>query len=199
MKKLLAAVALSACVAWAHACENTFDVTVADFKVREDFTLDREGLSKVMGQSSGAGDTGLGAVVTRFAASVSSVQLPSGCRQYLVKTGYYEPVLYVMHEIVQNECAREHVLSHEYEHVGYYRDNLARMREGLPTRLLELGPSLASLDVVAAERLVLENVGEELFAVDKFNNALDAGGAYAENAQVCNGFLKSLARRSRFR
>jgi hypothetical protein len=86
----------------------------------------------------------------------------------------YEPLRLVMSaELLSNQCAYEHVMEHELEHVAIYQDFIASLPTYLPPLIKALGLKAAveqSLEVVKATQA-----------------AHDSPQEYAKNHTACGG------------
>jgi len=140
----------------AHACD-AINVEVLPFTVASDYTRSADELG---------GRVGL--VEVKLTAKVS------GCTAVV---GYANPVLRVASELRRNQCAFEHVLTHENEHVRIYEEALRTLASRIEARSAE------DLFKVASE---------EVLAVLPAHEAHDSPEEYATNATACNGRIAKL-------
>jgi hypothetical protein len=147
----------------AHACER-IDVTVLPFEVQTEFSKARAEL-----QAIGSGEE------VGLVRAISTVRV-DGCS---ATVGYRDPVLYVARELKRDQCAFDHVLKHEEEHVRIYRAALktleARVREA------------------ASELTLFEAAKREVLAVQAAHKAHDSDEEYDLNRTACFGKIAKLA------
>jgi hypothetical protein len=165
MKKCLALVTLLAAFSTQAATCAPEDITinVLPLEVKHDYTLSFEDMQRL-------GYGFVGAVVTTATARID------GCT---VTVGWRDTTLYVIRELKRNQCAFDHVLEHEEEHIRIYR----RARETLEARIREAAKTLSLQE--AAER--------EVLAVRAAHRAHDSPEEYAKNDTACNGRVRRLA------
>jgi hypothetical protein len=86
----------------------------------------------------------------------------------------YEPLRLVMStELLSNQCAYEHVMAHELEHVAIYQDFIASLPTYLPPLIKALGLN--------------EAVKKSVELVQATQQAHDSPQEYARNSTACGG------------
>lgn len=164
MKKCLALIAfLASFSVHAQCAPEDIRINVLPLEVKHDYSLSFEDMRRL-------GFGFVGAVVTTATVRID------GCT---ATVGWRDTTLFVIRELKRNQCAFDHVLEHEEEHIRIYR----RALETLEARVREAARTLPLPE--AAQR--------EVLAVRAAHKAHDSDEEYDRNHTACGGRIVKLA------
>jgi len=110
-------------------------------------------------------------------------QLPDGSYDDCdIQVGYINASLYIASELAENQCAFDHVMRHEQEHIAIYRRHLATLKERTEQRLPQaktLGELHKALDFLTS-------------STRPDHAQLDSPAEYATNMTACRGDIKQI-------
>lgn len=154
----------------ASACNaDEIHINVLPFDVQTDFDHTYKQLQEI-----GVNGGEVGLVKTNAFVRVD------GCT---ATVGWKAPVLYVASELQRDQCAFNHVLEHEQEHVRIYQQAAATLEDRVRASARVKPLFEASVDAVTAVRAA--------------HAAHDSDEEYSRNATACNGQVARLIKKSR--
>lgn len=151
--------------------------------------------------------------VYNFTAPIRMKKMADGAycvqvQQVDANIGYRNITIYIAHELVENDCAVQHVIEHEKKHVAVNREILleyvpsiqARLREYLKTNGVYSGTDAQYAQELMQEkiRFVLMETSKQITTENRRRQSLvDTPEEYAKNIRACDGYINNLVLKAR--
>ncbi len=135
---------------------------------------------------------GLGSTYAESRVTVGWRKDAQGCPALDLEVGYQKTTVHVASELLENQCAFDHVRQHEMTHIAIYRRWLQESPARLGAVFKERFNTLAALEPQRRNqetvRLALEEFGKVRAQHDEFDSDVE----YAHNQAVCGRFIPKM-------
>jgi hypothetical protein len=141
---------------------------------------------------------GLGSTYAESRVMVDWKQDARGCPALELEVSYQNTTVHIANELVENQCAFDHVHAHEMHHLAIYRRWLQESPQRLEAFFKERFNNLLALDSLSRNQETIRLALAEFGKVRAQHDTFDSEVEYANNQAVCGRFIpKMLERLSR--
>lgn len=132
----------------------------------------------------------LGATVATTSFEHANVVAKNGCSEMHIKAGYSKMEVKIANELVANECALNHIKTHELKHVAIYQNWYEKMQRELPEKI----SYFLLQHKKPSNQEIMHFIEREWFKVRQLHDELDSPEEYLENQYACNRVIPRLLR-----